>query len=177
MLSELENFRLRLDDLHRQMTDLLSALPAEALNWRPLEAGDEHVTNSLAVLATHSAGAERYWIGEVIGGLPATRNRDAEFTVQVSAVAALVETLEGAARESAAVLQKLTDADLDGERTVQGRTVCVRWGLLHVIDHTALHLGHMQMTYQLWANGKTARSPHWHERLPTGPSRPNEAGD
>jgi hypothetical protein len=43
----------------------------------------------------------------------------------------------------------------------------VRWGILHVIDHTSLHLGHMQITYQLWNEGKSKPSPRWFERLPS----------
>jgi hypothetical protein len=35
-----------------------------------------------------------------------------------------------------------------------------------VIDHTALHVGHMQITRQLWAGGKSFPSPLWSQRLP-----------
>ena len=47
----------------------------------------------------------------------------------------------------------------------RGRIVPVRWAILHVIDHTALHLGHMQITYQLWMGGQRGPSPRWYERL------------
>ncbi|HJW84059.1 MAG TPA: hypothetical protein VJ754_07125, partial [Anaerolineae bacterium] len=57
-------------------------------------------------------------------------------------------------------------ADLDGAREVEGRSVPVRWSILHIIDHTALHLGHMQITYQLWMGGLSKPSPHWVDRLP-----------
>jgi hypothetical protein len=26
----------------------------------------------------------------------------------------------------------------------------IAWSLLHALEHTALHLGHMQLTRQLW---------------------------
>jgi len=55
---------------------------------------------------------------------------------------------------------------LSGTRQAKDRMVSVRWGILHVIDHTSLHLGHMQMTYQLWTGGKAVHSPLWTERLP-----------
>ena len=57
-------------------------------------------------------------------------------------------------------------ADLDGTREARGRTIPVRWCILHVIDHTTLHLGHMQLTYQLWMGGQSKPSPFWFERLP-----------
>jgi hypothetical protein len=91
MLSELDNHRGRLDDLRCQVCELLTNLSAEALNWRPIpplipprtrggrKEGNEGGTNSLAVLAAHIAGAEHFWIAEVIGGRPPTRDRDAEF--------------------------------------------------------------------------------------------------
>ena len=66
------------------------------------------------------------------------------------------------------VFSTLTAADLDDARETDGRMVCVRWGILHVIDHTSLHLGHSQITYQLWMGGKSKPSPRWFERLPKG---------
>jgi NAD(P)H dehydrogenase (quinone) len=44
--------------------------------------------------------------------------------------------------------------------------VDVHWGIVHVLDHTALHLGHMQLTYQLWMGGRAGTSPLWFDRLP-----------
>ena len=45
----------RLEELHRDMHQTLDQLPPEALDWNP---GPE--MNSLAVLASYTAGAERY---------------------------------------------------------------------------------------------------------------------
>jgi len=168
MLSELDNYLQRIEDLRRQVRNLIAGLPAQALNWRPTEARDEHVTNSLAVLAAHIAGAEHFWIAEVIGGAPPTRDRDAEFATRASDAAELIRLLEETGAETRRVLASLSPGDLDGAREVSGRTVPVRWAILHVIDHTALHLGHMQLTYQLWAGGRSKPSPFWFERLPDG---------
>lgn len=185
MLPELDNYLQRIEDLRGQVHDLIADLPAEALNWRPIpasapdapdlpgkgaggaeEGGD--ITNSLAVLATHIAGAEHFWIGEVIGGGPPTRDRDAEFLTEVKDSLPLVRLLERAGLETREILTSLTATDLDGVRVARGRQVSVRWGILHIIDHTALHLGHMQLTYQLWRGGQSGRSPRWFERLDTG---------
>jgi uncharacterized damage-inducible protein DinB len=167
LLSELDNYLQRIEDLRGQVRDLIADLPAEALNWRPVEGVEEHATNSLAVMATHVAGAEHFWIAEVIGGRPHTRDRDAEFTVQVADAADLVRRLEAVGAETEEVFSALSLADLDGTREARGKTVAVRWGILHVIDHTALHLGHMQITYQLWNEGKSKPSLRWFERLPS----------
>jgi len=181
MLSELDNYLQRIEDLRGQVRDLIADLPAEALNWRPLppsvppaSGGEEGGgTNSLAVLATHIAGAEHFWIAEVVGGGPPTRDRDAEFATQASDASQLVRLLEDTGTETREVFATLTEADpsspsgqsLDGTRQARGRTIPVRWCILHVIDHTALHLGHVQLTYQLWNKGQGKPSPFWYERL------------
>ena len=166
MISEMDNYINRLDDLHNQVSSLIAELPAEALNWRPIEGKDDHITNSLAVLTAHLAGAEHFWIAEVIGGQPATRDREAEFAMVAAAPAEILQILERISQETKQVLSTLGESDLNDIRQVKGRTVSVRWSILHVIDHTSLHLGHMQITYQLWTGGRNVRSPLWYERLP-----------
>jgi uncharacterized damage-inducible protein DinB len=168
MLSELDSYLQRIEDLRGQVSELIAGLPAEALNWRPIEGQEEYTTNSLAVLATHVAGAEHFWIGEIVGGHPTTRDRDAEFTVEIGGAADLVQLLEQTGAETQEVFGTLNPEELDGTREARGRTVPVRWCILHVIDHTALHLGHMQLTYQLWAGGRSKPSPFWYERLGSG---------
>jgi uncharacterized damage-inducible protein DinB len=165
MLSEIENYLQRIEDLRQQVSNLIADLPGEALNWCPIQGDQEHSTNSLAVLAAHVAGAEHFWIAEVVGGYPPTRDREAEFASQVTDAAKLLHLLETVGAETREVLPALSESDLDGTREIQDRTVSVRWGILHVIDHTALHLGHMQITYQLWMGGQSIPSPRWFERL------------
>jgi uncharacterized damage-inducible protein DinB len=166
MLPELEHYLHLIADLRSQVRVLIADLPADALNWRPLPGVDDHAMNSLAVLAAHVAGAEHFWIAEVVGGYPVTRERPTEFATLVDGPSALLERLDTVGRETDEVFAGLTAADLDGTREVRGKTVTVRWGILHVVDHTALHLGHMQITYQLWMHGAAASSPRWFDRLP-----------
>jgi len=165
MIAELDNYLERIEDLRGQISGLLADLPAEALNWRPIEGRDDHVTNSLAVLAAHVAGAEHFWIAEVIGGHSATRDRDAEFVTVAATPAELHQILQKISLETRDVLSALSESDLNDTRQARDRIVPVRWSILHVIDHTSLHLGHMQITYQLWM-GKSIHSPLWTERLP-----------
>lgn len=165
MLAEVASYLDLMDDLRGQVAGLIADLPVEALNWRPIEGSDDHVTNSLAIMASHVAGAEHFWIAEVIGGWPTTRDRDSEFETTVESVAPLLDKLKTTGAETRQVLSSLTEADLAANRRTWGRTVPVRWGILHVIDHTALHLGHMQITYQLWQGGRSYDSPRWFQRL------------
>jgi uncharacterized damage-inducible protein DinB len=165
MTPEAESYLGRIEDLREQILTLIDGLPGEALNWRPIEGIEEHATNSLAVLAAHVAGAERFWISEVVGGRPPTRDRDAEFAIRADDASALARVLRDVGAETREVLSNLEVDDIEGAREARGRTVPVRWCILHVIDHTALHLGHMQLTYQLWMGGEGSDSPRWFERL------------
>ena len=165
MIAELDNYLERIEDLRNQISGLLVELPAEALNWRPIQGEGDHATNSLAVLTAHLAGAEHFWIAENVGGWPSTRDRDAEFSIHATSAAELIQLLEKVALETKEVFGMLSETDLNGSRQVQGHQVPVRWCIVHVIDHTALHLGHMQITYQLWTGGKSMPSPPWFERL------------
>jgi uncharacterized damage-inducible protein DinB len=168
LLPELSNYLLRLDDLRSQIREIISGVPVDGLNWRPFGDSGEHHANSLAVLTAHIAGSERYWIGEVVGGKPPARDRDAEFVKVAKSVDELYQLIDLAAAETREVLSNLSQTDL--ERTVEamGKNVPVRWAILHIVDHTALHIGHMQMTFQLWSGGDIRPSPVWFKRLPKG---------
>ena len=167
MYSEIDIYYYRIKDLRDQVIQLIDGLSPDALNWRH-SFDNENVNewNSLAVLAAHVAGSEIFWISEIVGGNPPTRNRDEEFTTQVSDSATLVSKLENAGEITKKVLYSLKDEDLNDTRIVENRKVPVRWGILHIIDHTALHLGHMQITYQLYFRGTSKPSPFWYDRLP-----------
>jgi uncharacterized damage-inducible protein DinB len=166
MLPELQSYLELIEDLRSQVGNLITDLTAEALSWRPIEGSKDHATNSLAVLATHVAGAEHFWIAEVIGSRPATRQGETEFVTQETDPTELRRLLEKIDAETREVFSTLLPVDLDGTRQAHGRTVPVRWAILHVIEHTALHLGHMQLTYQLWMGGKSIQTPRWFQRLP-----------
>ncbi len=94
MNPELDHYLHMIEDLRGQVRDVIASLPAEALNWRPLPASDAHETNSLAVMAAHVAGAEHFWIAEVIGGEPTTRDRPAEFVTEVDGPDSLLRRLD-----------------------------------------------------------------------------------
>ena len=145
---------------------MIDDMPREGLNFFPIILPQMQVSNSIAILAMHAAGAEHFWIGEVIGGLPTTRNRDTEFTVRVRNAAPVIEIMNKAMAETKTIFATLTEAELSKSFQVEEKTVQGRWAILHVIEHTALHLGQMQITYQLWAKGDSKSSPMWFSRLP-----------
>ena len=137
----------RLEILHEGIKGALVGLPVDALDWQP---GPD--TNSIAVLVVHIAGAERYWIGDVAGQEPSGRNRAAEFEISGLSAAALGEYLDESLRHARAIVGRLSVADLARPRPSERheRTFTVAWSLLHALEHTAVHSGHIDLTKQLW---------------------------
>ena len=156
MDSEITSYWEWIEELRSQVSRIVEDLPVEALNWRPVAGAEEHATNSLAVLATHVAVAEHHWISEVVGQQPATRHRPTEFVTTAVSASELVARLAATGKETQQVLSQLTADSLNQSHTIHDRTFTGRWCILHVIEHTALHLGHMQLTAQLWHSQQTA---------------------
>jgi len=150
MLKEIENYLSFLNDLRGQIKTLLEGLPKEALDWKPLEGQGELATNSPAVMAVHLAGSEAFWIKEIIGRQSIQRNRDAEFVAKGLGFSELAGKLEAGVKDSTAILSSLTSAQLEETRKFREQTVTVRWAILHLIEHYAIHVGHLQLTRQLW---------------------------
>jgi hypothetical protein len=142
-----------LTECHEGILKTLDGLPSAALDWIP---GPE--TNSISVLVFHLTGAERYWIGDVLAGEPSGRDRDSEFKVRGVEGAALRQRLMDNLNYSRGVLEKLTLQDLEAERVAPkgGKRVTGGWALLHALEHASQHLGHIQLTRQLWeASGQS----------------------
>lgn len=143
----------------------MPSYPAQDLNGWPIEVTDDHATNTLAVLAADVVGAEHFWIAEVIGRRPESRDRPAEFATVAINAEEIIQPMQEAARETRDAFSALGESDLNGTRRAGDRTIPVRWCMLDVIDRTSIHLGHMQMTYRLWSGCKSFASPPWFERL------------
>ena len=147
MLPFYEALTERFHDLHEQIRNDLNSLPPEALDWIP-----GHEMNSVSVIITHLTGAERFLIGDVVMQDPSNRNRDAEFLVKGLTKADLSRRLDETEAYIANALANLTLEDLATERIHprHGNQVKVAWALLHALDHVATHLGHINITTQLW---------------------------
>ena len=136
----------RLQILHGEFDKALTGATAALLDWSP---GPE--MNSIGVLSVHVAGSERYWIGELVGGEAAHRVREEEFLSQEHDAAALQARLAAALAQAEQILRRLTDADLGRNCPPhKGEVYTVAWSLMHALEHVAQHVGHVQLTRQLW---------------------------
>jgi uncharacterized damage-inducible protein DinB len=137
----------RLEDLHAQALHAMGTLPQEALDWKP---GLD--MNSFCVLIVHLAGAERYWIGDVAGGDPSGRIREQEFQAVGLDADALEVRLSDSLSYARGRLEKMTLQDLEREclSPRDGRKFTIDWALMHALEHTALHVGQLQILRQWW---------------------------
>ncbi len=150
MLSEVESYLLVMEHLRGQVRDLLAKFPPEALDWRPIEGAGDLATNSPAALATHLAGSENFLIAHIIGGRPIQRDREGEFKTKEVEMAELQRKLAEGTETAKAILSPLTPVQLEEPRKWLSGSGTVRRCILHAISHYAVHLGHLQLTYQLW---------------------------
>ena len=147
MLPFFADYFQRLQELHQSIQWSIAGLPQTALDWVP---GEE--MNSLNVLVVHLCGAERYWIGDVVGQSPSDRVRESEFQQHGWEATRLEKLLQETLAHTRSVLEKLSLQDLETQRTSSrdGHDYSVGWALAHALEHTALHTGHIQITRDLW---------------------------
>jgi hypothetical protein len=150
MTREIQGYLSAMNELRDQIKSILEGLPEEALDWRPIEGQGELATNSLGAIVIHLAGSATYLIKEIIGGQPVHRDREAEFATRGAKASALKARLDEAVKIAGELLSPLKEDQMEEDRKYRDRTAKVRWIILHVIEHTAQHLGHMQLTRQLW---------------------------
>ncbi|WP_052888076.1 DinB family protein [Thermogemmatispora carboxidivorans] len=151
-VSEGACFAHMLERISRDALFLLEDLPETDLN-RPLELPE---TNTLFALATHLVGAAEYWVLVLVGQRQIARDRAAEFHARGD-FAALKERYERWLEAMHEVLDRLPDthlqAPVSGPTTYRyaptDRPLIARDALLHAVEHSALHLGHIQLTRQL----------------------------
>ena len=139
--------------LHAEIVKAIDELPAEALDWVP---GPE--MNSLSVLVAHLTGSERYWIGDVARGDPSGRDREAEFRVKGMTAEALKKRVADLDAYEAAAFETMQLGDLEEMRIAPrgGRQVTVAGALLHPLQHTGQHVGHIEILKQQWMQSHTS---------------------
>ena len=145
--NELQDYSDFIDRLLTQAEERVKGLSKQALNWRPLERD----TNSLAVIVTHMCGVADFWVYQGLTGEDVGRVRNNEFEAVVETED---ELLALTARSKARVRTALEGCPSDSLRetiTLPERDPCTkRWAILHTMDELSQHLGHLELTRQLW---------------------------
>jgi uncharacterized damage-inducible protein DinB len=150
MDAEIQGYLTELNIIRKEINKAVLGLDDEAANWQPLQTD----TNSIYAILTHILGVDNFWVRQVIGGQTVQRNREAEFKAS-GKIAELLPKWEAAWIEIGSLLGKLDHKQLLEVRTrpfssEQKELITVQWVILHVVTHYATHLGHIQLTRQLW---------------------------
>jgi hypothetical protein len=148
MLAEVANYLALFQTQHDQLGKCVEGLGQDALDWIPTPEA-----NSLTVLVAHAVGAERFLIGQTVGGVNVHRNRDLEFRVTGLDAEALRTLITTAAKETETTLAPLTEAEIALSRPFRDGTATTRWCIGHALEHLAEHVGHAGLTRQLWLAG------------------------
>ncbi len=134
----------RLEDLQQRLHKEVRDLPSEAMDWSP---GPE--MNSVAVLLAHTTGLLHEGIDIALENSP-RRVREQEFQTRSVLGVEMLRRLDAVIDYARDALPRLGLEDLDKERKDEDGTVTCGWALLHALEHTYLHLGHIQLTCQMW---------------------------
>lgn len=133
----------------------LEGLDHDQLRWEPAP-----TANSLGGIVVHLGYAERFWVRAVFAGetmdMSWTQDRFAPTFVvpngwSVDDVVAFYRA-ESAAAD--AILDGAASLDLPSKGEIRPTTL--RWVVMHLIEETARHVGHMDITREL-IDGRTGR--------------------
>ncbi len=142
--------------LHQQLRHETSGLDGDALNWEPTDGA-----NSIATIVVHLVGSEAETL-RAVAGLAGERDRDAEFrrgTLDCSQVSQLLNEADDLLRE---VSPHIGTDRLEAMLILPTLpTVDVRPGLTWLVGncgHAREHLGHIQLTRQLYQSRNSSGS-------------------
>jgi hypothetical protein len=152
MNDEMAEYRYWINTRIEMLVATLDGLTPAQLNWRPHDGA-----NSAWVLATHTLGNARAFILGIAAGRDVTRDRPAEFASSGDDAARLRDQAQALMRDIDEALASIDPATLDdrivppqalfGENPT--REVARRYAILQVVNHVALHLGHLELTRDL----------------------------
>jgi len=151
MTQETRDLLATLERLTNQLVRGVVSAPAEALDWAP--AGQ---TNSVAAIATHALGASNHWLVSIIGGEDDGRDREAEFRALRADLGNVEQRSRSWLADARRILEPMSTNDLDQPckrpSSSEGwmASLTARGAVLHVIEHVGMHIGHLELTLQLW---------------------------
>jgi uncharacterized damage-inducible protein DinB len=141
-----------LDAQAERFATVVDGLSPEAQAWRP---GDE-TTNSIAQIVRHVVAWQPWYLGVALGdSVPLddealTQKQTDSLDNSPTTAAALRAHVESTRAETATALDRLETVDLSEEITPYGDPEPRCFYLSGAIDHAAEHIGHAELTRQLW---------------------------
>ena len=151
MVAEAQAYREAFHTHWEQVRATIQNLPAAALNWRPLEQD----TSSAVVIVTHMCGLASLVVYQVLTGMDVHRERAAEFQATATTTEELLSLVDRTEAHDRSALDNATASSLNDTVTLPGREpMSRRVYVIQAIRHLGEHLGHLQLTMQLWSAQK-----------------------
>jgi hypothetical protein len=158
---ELAAYGRAFDNVYKQLYAVMEGLPSAALLWKPFDESPWQGTSStLGYILAHGASSTVYLLRRAEyamgrcewGAVEGDEGRE-EFGPANHDIAYLRARVERSQAFVHDFLARVTPADLDAERAHPKRptTFSARGDVIHALDHLAQHLGHAELTRQLWA--------------------------
>lgn len=148
-------------DKYRELYELVLGLPDEALLWKPFEESPwQGPCKTLGEVVAHAISSTVYLLrrAEYAMGRCEWQEVDGdegpqEFGPANHEVAYLQARIRRTQNYATQFLLSLQPGDLDAVRIhpERPRELSARFDMIHALDHLAQHLGHGQITRQLWA--------------------------
>ena len=140
-----------LTHLRERAISKLEGLDAEQLRWRPAP-----TANSLGAIVVHLGYAERLWLRVFFAGEEMDLSwREHMFELPAGwSTADVVAFYRAETAAADAVLDRATSFDL--RSASERRPSTLRWIVVHLLEETARHCGHMDVTREL-LDGRTGR--------------------
>jgi uncharacterized damage-inducible protein DinB len=143
-LDEMAMARAWLQHLRDSAIFKVEGLDPDQLRWRPTPNA-----NSLGVIVVHLGYAERLWIRAIHAG----ERMDMEWRAHMFELTDgwTVRDVVGFYREETALVDTVLDeaVSFDLLSSADFRPTTLRWAVFHLIEETARHVGHMDLTREL----------------------------
>lgn len=161
--SEIGTYRRLFDEKYAELEALLDSLPTDALLWQPFERSPwQGPSAPLGKIVAHAVSSTVYLLRRAkwaMGRIAEWKQVDGdegreEFGPANHDPAYLRARVRRSQEFVHAYLNSLGAADLDAARPHPRRperVFTVRYDTQHAIEHLSQHIGHAQITRQLWA--------------------------
>ncbi len=143
-LDEVAMARAWLGHLRNSAIFKVEGLDADQLRWRPTAGA-----NSLGVIVVHLGYCERLWVRAIYAGEPMDMAWRAHMFELPDGWT--VDDVVGFYRTETALVDDVLDgaASFDQPSSADFRPTTLRWAVFHLIEETARHVGHMDITREL----------------------------
>ena len=148
----LEGIKHFLQRINAKLDQVINGIEFPELNWRHFR-----ISNTIGNLIKHITGSESFWIHHVVGGYKTNRDRPSEFEKNEFQIINLREEIDNVHEITNNVLTNLTNEQLTEmypmppQWAAADQNTTIHWCLMHVLEHTAQHIGQIFYIRKLYA--------------------------